>query len=321
MNYLDQLKQEAEQRKAQEQADQQLRKQQEERFSAEVKPALECLRSYLHELTQQLNYLKPDAPVVYEIQDYGKLELLQQQDYRVLTHEQNDAQYKSYDNPSRNRKEFSADRYNFFWRCQCVGRYKIRIEKRKVREMNLQKEYLLKYRFKYTCTEETNQHHQFIKAIFIVEPLIPVEFNFTGDLVTCAIDLTVNNFPELGEKVYTLSPPEVNDAFLDNLAKYLTRQPNSLSLREKERWKRYPLSPKEKDLLQFELWLHHTQRELGEPQPLSLESPKLNDSKDFEQFEEWLRHQETQLAQVPQRPQKLPMLSQLLNKVKLFKLL
>jgi hypothetical protein len=89
-----------------------LRKQQEERFSAEVKPALECLYSYLHELTQQVNYLKPDTPAVYKIKDYGKLELLQQQDYRVLTHEQNEAQYKSYDNPRRNRKEFAVDRYN-----------------------------------------------------------------------------------------------------------------------------------------------------------------------------------------------------------------
>lgn len=319
MNYLDQLKQEVEQRKAQELVDQQLRKQQEERFIAEVKPALECLRCYLHELAQQLNYLKPDAPVVYEIKDYGKLELLQQQDYRVLTHEQNDAQYKSYDNPSRNRKEFAADRYDFLLRCQCVGRYKIRIEKRKVQDMNTQKEYLLKHRLKYTCSEEVDNHHQFIKAIFIVEPLIPVEFNFTGNLITSGIDLTVNNFPELGEKIYTLLPQEVNDTFLDNLAKYLARQPSSLSLREKGQGQKYPLSSKEKDLLQFDLWLHNTQRELGEP--LSLESPNLNNSKDkdFEQFEEWLRHQETQFAQVQRPPKKRPMLSQLLNKVKRFK--
>lgn len=318
MNYLDQLKQAAEQRKTQEQADLQLRRQQEERFQAEVKPALERLHNYLHDLTQQLNYLKPNTPVAYEIKDYGKLELLQQQDYRVLTHEQNEAQYKSYDNPARSRKEFSADRYNFFLRCHCVGPYKIRLERRKPREVVGQKEYLLKHSLKFTCTEETDARHRLIKAIFIVEPLIPVEFKFTGNLATCSIDLTVTNFLELGEKVYVLSPPAVNDAFLDELAKYITRQPNTLSLPEKERWKKNPLSSTKKDLLQFEVWLQNTKRELGDL-PGS-ESTMANHTSDHDEFEEWLRHQEAQLANARESPKPTaPALFQFLQKVKLFK--
>ncbi|OQW91676.1 MAG: hypothetical protein BWK78_03915 [Thiotrichaceae bacterium IS1] len=67
MAYLDQLKQETEKLKAQEQAQQLLRTQQEQCFLTEVKPALERLRGYLQELCIHLNYVKPSIFVDFDL--------------------------------------------------------------------------------------------------------------------------------------------------------------------------------------------------------------------------------------------------------------
>jgi len=73
-----------------------------------------------------------------------------------------------------------------------------------------------------------------IKTIFLFEPKIIVEFQFTGQFKSSTINLIVTNFAELGKKVvYSLQPKEINETFLDELAKYITRQPHHLNLRQK----------------------------------------------------------------------------------------
>jgi hypothetical protein len=72
-----------------------------------------------------------------------------------------------------------------------------------------------------------------LKTLFLVEPVIPMEFRFTNDLENSVIDLSITNFTELGQKVYLIKPEEVTSAFVDELAKYLNRQPSKLALKLK----------------------------------------------------------------------------------------
>lgn len=291
MNYLERLKRETAARQEQEFQTQQQLEQQRIHFQAEVKPRFEQLQAYLRELSQQLNYLQPTNLVNYKIQGVGNLQNLQQQNYRIVTYKELQAiKERNYSIYSQDPPEVNN---NFYLRYECVGPYKISIKKHKEREVNLQQEYLLQHSIRFTCDESKDDRYNLTAARFIIEPIIPVEFGFLGNLETQSIDMKVINFNELGEKIYSLSPQEINHSFLDELAKYITRQPNCLVIQEKKR-KTTPLSAQQKDSLEFELWLQRMQREYGESHSNSAKS-KQDKSKDLEEFNEWLRTQEAQL--------------------------
>ncbi len=296
MNYLERLKQEAKTRQEQEIKIQQQLEQQRQRFQIEVKPSLEQLQTYLQELSQQLNYLKPNNLVNYKVQGVGNLQNLQQQNYRIATYKELQAlKERSYSIYSQDLPEIAS---NFCLRCECVGQYKIRIEKKKELEINLQKEYLLQHGIRFTCDEYKDDKYNVVKVRFLIEPIISIEFEFVGDLETNAIDLKITNFNELGEKVYSLSPQEVNHSFLDELAKYITRQPNHLVLQDKQRQKITPLSAQQKDSLEFEVWLQKMQRKYGESISTAATKSGQDKLEDFEEFNEWLRLQDAQLHNI-----------------------
>ncbi len=124
MSYLDQLKQETQAHQKQEIQAQQRQEQQRKRFQIEVKPSLEQLQTYLRELSQHLNYLKPNHLVSYQIQGVGKLEGLIQQNYRIITHQERQAlKSRNYTNSHQERPETAS---NFCLRCECIGQYPIR---------------------------------------------------------------------------------------------------------------------------------------------------------------------------------------------------
>jgi len=293
MNYLEQLKQESAKRQAQEQEILQKRAQQRQYFEAEVIPSLERLYAYLRELAKHLNYVKPTVLVNYDIKGYGQLEV-QQQEYLVVTHEEGRARSKNYARPEEHENALFT-RYNFFLRCQGVAPHKIRLEKHKLWEVNVQKEFFISHHLRFTCSEETTRYNKFIRAVFVMEPLIPMEFEFVGNAETRSLNLTLINFPELGQRVYTLQPQEINDEFLNEFAKYLVRQPNHLVLQSRQWYTQaQPLSPQQKDQLEFAVWLQRTQRELGEL--VTEEELQRSTDNNHEEFDAWLRQQEAELA-------------------------
>ncbi len=225
MGYLEDLKKEAEDR--QKQADAQIietqtqQTQREERFRTQVKPALKRLRDYLHDLTEQLNYLKPDTPVTYDIKGYGEVKDFQQQDYRLISLDNLDIPNKS------TTKHLNDTRSDFLLRCICKTPYKYRLKKHKDSEVQLQRQYFTQHNISFTCNEETDANYKLTRAIFVFEPELIVEFKFTGNFEASTINLTVRNFSDLNSQaLYTLKPEQINGPFLDEMAKYISRQPH-----------------------------------------------------------------------------------------------
>lgn len=291
MSYLDQLKKQVQARQTQEWEARQQREQQAQRFFAQVKPALEQSYQYLSELVEQLNYLKPDIPTSYDIKGFGKIEDFQPQNYRVVTYQ--DLKQLKQKNYAHLPEQDAHKHYNFFLRFECLGRHFIRFEKRREQEMILQKQYLAKHRLRFTCTEKTDENYKFMAASFVVEPRVPIEFEFLGNLETCVIDLTVRNFGKLDKKVYTLIPQELDSTFLDELAKYIVKKPNELVLHEKNQRKKVSLSEQQRDRLKFDLWLQKIQREQGvqieKEEMLATSSENLQQN--LEEFDQWLQQQ------------------------------
>jgi hypothetical protein len=114
---------------------------------------------------------------------------------------------------------------------------------------NLQTKFFTQNGIVFDYKEEADEEQSFKRAIFLFKPKIQVLFEFIGNFEASNIALTVTNFKELGSKnVYTLQPDEVDQVFLDELAKYILREPNKLVLHEtktsqEQNIKKSPKSP------------------------------------------------------------------------------
>jgi len=254
MSYLAQLKKVSEERQEQDKANQlqaqQQREQRKKLFRTQVKPTLERMREFLRELTDQLNYLKPDTPVSYDIKAYGEITDFKQQNYRVALFDNIYGSTKKSHHSLKN-SDFIDTSSDFLLRCICETPYKYRLKKHNLSDANLQRKYFAKYHISFIDTEESDPNSEAIKTIFLFEPKIIVEFKLTGQFKSSTIDLIVTNFAELGKKVvYSLQPKEINETFLDELAKYITRQPHHLNLRQKNPSPNRNASPPQKEDVQ-----------------------------------------------------------------------
>lgn len=250
MSYLDKLKQEAKQKQEQERASLHRQTQQEAVLNAVVRPALRRLHRYLYELIQHVKYVKSQIPVKYTLSGYGELESFHQSDYSI----------------SYLAEESKAD---FMVRCICTGPFKLRFEKHRQADAAEQKKYLHKHGLRFHFIEIPDSHYRFSKALFEVEPIIQADFIFEADSNKQCINLTVKNFLNLGTCFYTLKPEDITDSLLDELAKYLLREPNQLVLRE-----RYHLPPAQRQKLE-----------------------EVKKAHDYEEFNEWLDSMQSVLTE------------------------
>jgi len=250
MSYLEQLKKASEERQKQDKTNQLKAQQQQGQrkkiFRAQIKPTLERVREFLRELTDQLNYLKPDTLVSYEIKGYGEIVDFQQQNYRVALFDNVYVSTKK-SHHSLKDSDFIDTSSDFILRCTCETPYKYRLKKDNLHDANLQRKYFTKHHISFVDTEESEPNSEAIKTIFLFEPKINVEFQFTAQFKSGTIDLIVTNFDELGKKaVHSLQPEEIDDTFLDELARYITRQPHHINLRKKNPSAKRSASPPKK---------------------------------------------------------------------------
>jgi len=230
MSYLDALRQASEQQKAAEIEESARLEKLQARFQQEVKPALEKLYAGLNELVQHLNYLKTTTPVEYRIKGCSHVVELAQQNYILTVFR--DLQLLNQRNYKNKPAELTKDA-DFSLCFKAIGQKSIRFEKVQALETQLQRDYLEEFNLEFKLKETLDQQGNVLKTLFLVEPVIPMEFRFTNDLENSVIDLSITNFTELGQKVYLIKPEEVTSAFVDELAKYLNRQPSKLALKLK----------------------------------------------------------------------------------------
>lgn len=230
MSYLDALRQASEQQKAAEIAENVRLENLHARFQQEVKPALEMLYSSLNELVKHLNYLKTTISLEYRIRGCEQGVELLQQEYTLTVFR--DLQLLTQRNYKNKPAEVTQD--NDFSLCfKAIGQKAVRIEKLHALDTKLQRDYLEEFNLDFKVRETLDPLGNVTKTLFLIEPEIPMEFRFTNDLENSTIDLTVTNFSELGQRIYVIKPEEVTHAFVDELAKYLSRQPNKLALKSK----------------------------------------------------------------------------------------
>lgn len=205
MGYLEDLKQEAQTRKAEQQR-RETGEQAQQASIVELQPKLRQIYGYLKDLTEQLNVVKPDLRVNYQVEGLGQLQGLAQGDYAVSADNPNDLKSVtlsfSCGRGDDNRRTIqTADRDAFL----------------------RQREYLwqhnLQFDYKVSATGQTT---------FLLKPQITVRIEFVPDPAAHKIRCTVRNLDRLGKDSYLIEPEAINSAGLDAIAAVVLRKSSSL---------------------------------------------------------------------------------------------
>jgi|WetSurMetagenome_2_1015567.scaffolds.fasta_scaffold02938_10 hypothetical protein len=202
-SFLDQLKKQAEQVKAQEDAIEKKKKQLAAHFEKVTKPKMRQIHSYLFEMVEQLKLIQPNPPVHYTLPILGEYKGLKQDEY-ILS-------------------GFDDQNLSFFLRIACHTSRKNVFEIKEEPEVEKMRNYLYSHNIRFKWIQENDKQQRFFRAIFQLNGEIFLEFNFCAEPETANISLNVRNFDEFGKVDYLIPPQDIDSKFLDQLAMYMTR--------------------------------------------------------------------------------------------------
>ncbi|MCV6638897.1 hypothetical protein [Candidatus Albibeggiatoa sp. nov. NOAA] len=286
MSYLDQLKKQAQVVKNQQQTAKDQQTQKETRFEQQVKPALDKIQTYLVDLAEQLNIVKPDVRTRFKLSGFGEIDNLLQTHYELILRTDMDAlRQKNY---AKKQPETTSIKLQsaFSFHFNCKADYPIRICKKNLREIPLQREYLHKHGFRFKFEEEKTPDGKFKRGLFLLRPTVTTKLVFQGNIESCCIEMTTINFNLLGKQHYTIKPSDVNERFLDELAKYIVRDSHQLAIHEKntDLIKPRKTAVSKKPVKKVEM------------SDLTVKSPETSEN-DHDEFNEWLRQTKQNLEQ------------------------
>lgn len=215
MSFLDELKQEADAKKQTDLESTQTRMRIEELRVLMVEGKMREIYQYLNDLAKQLNDLKLPLYRSYYIEGVGQDVKLLQGDYRVAI--------KSV---TIDHKDHMKD-VLFGFKCSADQTYTI--EKDSPAAIERQKDYLWRSGIKFEYAEFKNERGYVYRGVFTVPAIVPVSFLISGDFDTTKIIITAKNFNMLVTSEYVYEPESLNEAFLDEFAKYLLDKPNTFT--------------------------------------------------------------------------------------------
>ena len=206
MGILDELKQEADQLKNAELDEQRRKEEIERRFREEIDPKMQVLHAYLRDVVQQLNVVKPEVPVDFEIAGKPLLKGLNQGDY-FLGH-------------------YAERKFNLLF--VCTRELKQVFELNDAAQINKMKEYLTNNAVKFHCKELQNDRHEVYKATFVLLGQVKGALEFRANPPDGCIDMMARNFAALGRTTVSFPPDKIDEAFCDQLGNYILRRSNKV---------------------------------------------------------------------------------------------
>jgi len=210
MGILDQLKQEAAEKKQQEETQVNQRKQREDYYRESILPAMQKAFHFMKELVEYLNFLERDIEVDEYSSRYPQFGPLKQQNYKIYT--DNHGGFADFDRLMQiNVCFFCVGFGSFSYNLESQGRIE-----REVAFLTSRNAY-----FDWKLLDGRSAMHS---ACFTITRKIPVRFKFEVDYEQSNIQLLINNHEDFGAYKKTFAPDEVNDGLLDEIARFMLRK-------------------------------------------------------------------------------------------------
>ncbi len=210
MGILDQLKQEAAQKKQQEQTQVNLQKQRDDFYRAEILPAMQKAFRFMKELVEYLNFLEHDIEVEQYSARYPQFGPLKQQNYKIFT--DNHGGFADFDRLMQ---------INVCFFCVGFGSFSYNLESQNRIEREVAFLTSRNVNFDWKLLDGRSAMHS---ACFTIARKIPVRFKFEVDYEQSKIQLLINNHEDFNVYKKTFTPEEINDELLDEIARFMLRK-------------------------------------------------------------------------------------------------
>jgi hypothetical protein len=213
MGILDELKQQASEKRQLEADEERERHSQEERYRQELLPRMQQLHAYLKEFVEHLNYVRPE--IVVTVYDDGRrgLNHLLQGGYHLATDEHGGQ--SSLDNLKTVRLTYH---------CSADGEYRYTLTGKKdiEKEMHI----LSDAGISYSHRPVAEMRREMVEEFSVLRK-VPVMIEFKADAYSMNINLTIRNHESTGTRYYEISPAQIDEKFLEEMANYILRRESS----------------------------------------------------------------------------------------------
>jgi len=216
MALLDDLKSESERRMRAELEKQRLQVptqqpgQEQQHYQSRLLPAMTKILSYLTQLADHLNYIKPDTHPRFTIPGCGNLALQKQFDYRVT---------------ADSRERLTRITLQF----QCTGRLPLSFKVTPLSMANDLDTVLVEHGLDFSIRDYRDGYQHLVGRHFEVRPKVRVTVQIEADMTNSRISLSFTNFESPSSSRTSCSPEEVTDPFLDDLGNFILRKSDKLT--------------------------------------------------------------------------------------------
>ncbi len=204
MGFLDDLRREAEQRRNEEASVAAQRAAREAFYRSDILPRMEAAYRLFAQLAEHLNYLRPEQPVNYTLRGYGEWRGLRQENYELQV------------DSRQNMRQLVL-------RAECRGEEELVFTVEGHKAIQRQVDYLNGTGLSFHYRERRDERMNAEAAEFIVKPLVPVSLTMEADIEEGRIVIALRNFEDFGSRRYFLEPRKLDEAVLDQLARYVAR--------------------------------------------------------------------------------------------------
>ena len=204
MGILDELKEQAEAEKARLASDSEAELKRISDTEGALLPKMRAMYEYFTEFQNYVGVVKPEVDVNLNLLKVGVVTGLGQEDYQLSTGD---------------REKITSFRFRFI--CTKKGVAQVAIDD--AGQAGLFKDYIREHQLRAKVRPNDKGG-----SIFIVDLTIPANISFHIDVEHAKLILRMRNFGTMGVTQHSLTTDQVNDTFLDELAKAILRKPSRL---------------------------------------------------------------------------------------------
>jgi hypothetical protein len=208
---LDELEQEAQRRKASAGDAEKRKVEREEIFRTQIEPGMTALYEYLQKLTTSLKVLTPKKQQRYTLAGYGEVIGYIEHDYELQISTQTGS------------KEIKLS-----FPCAVASDECATIEVQGATKIKAVVGSFQRYHLGGVFDPKKDASGDVVSARFNAKGRITLTATFTGDVESATVKMTFSNFESLGMVTKTVTGAQLNDVLLDDIGRFLTREPNNL---------------------------------------------------------------------------------------------
>lgn len=205
MGLLDDLKKKTEEKKATEEQVALSQQELEQHYQDEIHPHMLDIYKYFNELIEHLNYLEQPSIASYPLLPGNEKAELEQKNYKLVI-------------------DSTQTTKNVMLNFECHFPQPVEVEVNGQEKIEDYTELLKSYKVKYDRRDRKDQDFKLVHSIFNVQGPVFGSVNFIGDIPNSRVDLILRNVERPGSVKHVLKKEQLNEAFLDRLAKYLIRE-------------------------------------------------------------------------------------------------